>query len=126
MPAKRSPSSYVSAAIRSYLAALPPASRRALKELRTVIEGAAPAAEPAFSYRIPAYRHAGRMLVWCAGWKDYVSMYPITPAMREAGGAELERYVAGKGTLRFELGAPLPARLVRRVVRARVAEIDAG
>jgi len=114
------------AAIRTYLAALPPASRRALTELRAVIEGAAPTAEPTFSYRIPAYRYSGRMLVWCAGWNAYVSIYPITPAMKEAGGAELDRYVAGKGTLRFALNAPLPTRLVRRIVRARVAEITAS
>ncbi|MBK6485836.1 MAG: DUF1801 domain-containing protein [Gemmatimonadetes bacterium] len=122
-PAK---SPQVAPAIRAYLAALPPASRRALKELRAVIQAAAPAAEPAFSYRIPAYRYAGRMLVWCAGWKDHVSVYPITPAMKEAGGTELAKYVAGKGTLRFAIDTPLPTRLVQRLVRARVEEIGAA
>lgn len=111
--------------IRAYIAKLAPSSRKALRALRAVIRAAAPTASEGFSYGIPGFRVNGRPLVWYAGWKDRVSMYPVTAAMKRAGGKDIRRYQAGKGTLRFPLDAPLPAPLIRRLVRARVAEADA-
>jgi uncharacterized protein YdhG (YjbR/CyaY superfamily) len=109
--------------IRSYLTALPPATRKRMRELRDTIRAAAPAAEEGFSYRIPGFRVGGRPLVWYAGWKEHCSMYPITPALLRA--LDVEGYDTSKGTIRFPLDRPLPRALVRRLVKARLGELTA-
>lgn len=112
-----------SALIRAYFASLPPDGRRAIKQLRTAIKAAAPDAAAAFSYRIPGFTLNGRILVWYAAWQNHVSIYPATTAMRRAGGRALARYEMSQGTIRFPLAEPVPVAMVRRLVRARAAEI---
>ena len=110
------------ASVEDYLAALPEDQRAALEKLRKTIKAAAPEATETISYQMPAFKNQGRFLVSYAAFKDHCSFFPASNAVMEALGEELEPYFSGKGTLRFTADKPLPAALVKKIVKARIEE----
>jgi len=111
--------------IDEYLAGLSDDKRIALERLRRTIRAAAPRAEECISYRIPAFRLDGRMLIWFGAGADHCALYPGT--VLEDFEEELRGFeTPGKGTIRFQPDHPLPAALVRRLVKARIARTAAG
>jgi uncharacterized protein YdhG (YjbR/CyaY superfamily) len=107
--------------IDEYLAALSDKQRVALTKLRKTIKAAAPKAEECISYQIAAFRHNG-MLVGFGASQDHCSFYPMNGHTVAELAEELEGYDVSKGTIRFTADKPLPAALVRKMVKARLAE----
>jgi uncharacterized protein YdhG (YjbR/CyaY superfamily) len=105
--------------IGQYLAGLGEPQRAALQRLRRAIRAAAPRAEECISYGIPAFRLDGEMLVWFGASANHCSFYPggIVGEFK----AELKEYSTSKGTIRFKPEHSLPATLVRKLVKARIA-----
>jgi len=107
--------------IDEYLARVSPEQRAALQQLRQTIRAAAPKAEECISYQICAFRQNG-MLVGFGATPRHCAFYLMSGTMVARYQAELQRYDTSKGTIRFQPDHPLPAALVRKLVKARLAE----
>jgi len=110
--------------IDEYLAALSDDKRAALEKIRKTIRAAAPKAEEGISYQLPAFRLNGRMLVGFGATANHCAFYPMSSSTVEVHKDELRDYETSKGTIRFQADKPLPAALVRKLVKARIAEND--
>src|SRR4026209_1657096 len=107
--------------IDEYLARLSDDKRAALQKLRKTIKAAAPRAEECISYQLPAYRLNG-ILVAFGATANHCAFYPMSASTVAAHKEELKDYETTKGTIRFQPDNPLPASLVRKLVKARIAE----
>ena len=110
--------------IDEYLASVPADQRTALTRLRKAISAAAPRAEEGISYGLPAFRLNGRPLVCFRAAANHCSLYPMSPAVIRAHAADLKAFEISKGTIRFLPAKPLPVSLVRKIVKARIAELE--
>jgi uncharacterized protein YdhG (YjbR/CyaY superfamily) len=108
-----------------YLAGVPEEKRAALEKLRQTIRTVVPEAEEILWYQMPTFKFEGRPLVTYAAFKDHCSLFPMSNAVIKAHAAELKSYVTSKGTVRFTSDKPLPAALVKKIVRARIKENQA-
>ncbi len=108
---------------RAYFASLPPDARKRMKECRDIIRALAPKATEVFSYGIPGFELSGKPLVWYAAFRHHTSLYPMTASIRKAHAAALKGYKMSTGTVQFRLDEPLPAALIKRLIKARLAEL---
>jgi uncharacterized protein YdhG (YjbR/CyaY superfamily) len=107
-----------------YLRALPEEERGTLANLRALIRASTPKATESIAYRIPSYTYLG-YLVGFGAQRNHLAFYVASPPLLEAHGSELAPWDTGNGGIRFPASRPLPEALVRRLVRARVAENEA-
>jgi len=112
------------ASIDEYLASVPAGERAALEKIRQAVHSAAPDAAEAISYGMPAFRQNG-LLVGFAAFKNHCSFFPMSSKVMQECAGGLTGYSTAKGTIRFTAEKPLPTALVKRIVKARIAENEA-
>jgi uncharacterized protein YdhG (YjbR/CyaY superfamily) len=106
-----------------YFASVPEPARSTLGKMRAAIRSAVPAeATETISYRMPAFKHKG-VLVWFAAFSDHCSLFP-TAAVIEEFRNDLKGFSTSKGTIHFPTDKPLPTALVKKLVKARVAQVE--
>src|SRR5690348_18259746 len=103
-----------------YLARVSSDKRAALQQLRRIIKAAAPKAEECISYQVPAFRLNGKFLVAYGAAANHCAFYPGS-VLTELK-SQLRNYDTSKGTLRFPAEKPLPAALVRKLGKVRMAQ----
>ena len=109
------------AAVKAYLAKVPEPARTTLEKTRAIIKSAAPKdATECLSYGMPAFRYKGALVCYAA-FKDHCSFFPCQASLIDEMKDELKSYRTSKGTLQFPLDKPLPTALVKKMVKARVA-----
>ena len=111
--------------IDAYLNGIPEDQRAALEALRRMIRAASPEAVETISYGIPTFKYRGRPLASFGAAKNHCALYGMPMAMEQHREA-LARYDTSKGTIRFPSNKGLPKSLVRSLVEARMADIDAA
>jgi uncharacterized protein YdhG (YjbR/CyaY superfamily) len=121
---KATKKSAVAKDVDEYLANVPDDARPGLEKLRKAIKVATPKATEGISYRIPIYKHLG-MLVGFAAFKNHCSFFVMSPGVMKAHREELKAYDTEKGTIHFPFNKSLPAALVKKLVKARIAENEA-
>ena len=105
-----------------YFARVPEQARTTLTSLRATIRSALPRdATEAISYQIPAFKGQGGIILWYAAFDDHVSLFPRGSVLAQFKD-ELAGFKMSKGTVQFPLAKPLPTALIKRIVKARVAE----
>lgn len=110
--------------IDEYLALQPSEVRAALEKLRKTIRSVAPKATEGISYQIPSFKHHGP-LVGFAAFKEHCSFFVMNTSLLEKHAAKLKGFKLGKGTIQFTIDKPIPAAVVKTLVKARIAENEA-
>ena len=108
--------------IDEYLALVKPEQRAVLEKLRTTIHAAAPGADEYIGYGLAGFKFNGRPLVYFGAWENHCALYAASPAVQKKFQKELKGFECSKGTIHFTAEKPLPATLVKALVKARIAE----
>ena len=104
-----------------YISTFPPEVQTVLRAARKAIHAAAPEAQESISYQIPTFAIDGRPVVYLAGWKKHISVYPV-PEPDEELAPQLAPYLSGKGTAKFPLGKPVPYELIMALVQRLIVQ----
>lgn len=111
--------------VEEYLAGVPEAARLTLEKVRQRLRAVLPGATEGLSYSMPAFKQDGKALVAYAAFKNHCSLFPMSGAVFAKLADELKDYKTSKGTLQFPIGKPLPAALIKKIVKTRLAELAA-
>jgi uncharacterized protein YdhG (YjbR/CyaY superfamily) len=106
-----------------YIATQPRDVQAVLKRVRSIIRKALPGSDEVISYQIPTYKLQGRTVIYFAGWSQHYALYPSSDRLVATFENELSGYEISKGTIRFPLSEPVPARLIEGIVKFRAAEV---
>ena len=109
--------------VTEYIASKPKDTRAALQHVRRAIRRAVPGGKEGISYQIPVYTLNGVPVLYFAGWKAHYSIYPASDELVTAFTSELAPYERSKGTIRFPLSEPVPAKLIERIARFRADQL---
>ena len=112
------------ATVDEYLAITPEPARGTLIRMREAIHAALPQAAEAITYQMPTFKYRGHSIVAIAAFKKHCSLFPMSGAVIEKFKKDLESFHTSKGTLQFPLDKPLPAGLMKKLIKARMAEIE--
>jgi uncharacterized protein YdhG (YjbR/CyaY superfamily) len=107
--------------IDEYLSNVPEPARSTLEKLRQTIKSIAPKATEVISYQMPTFRYLG-MLVSFAAWENHCALYGLSASLHASFKKELSAYDTSKGTIRFPANKPLPMALVKKLIKARMAD----
>ena len=110
--------------VSEYIASQPDAAAAQLELVRSTIRRALPMAEEVISYKMPAYKLDGKVILYFAGWKEHYSLYPAGARLAAAFKNELASCTLHKGTIRFPLAAPVPTKLIAAIAQFRLAEVS--
>ena len=112
--------------IDEYLARAKPGQRVVLEKLRRAIHSAAPGAEEYIGYGLAGFKFNGRPLVYFGAWEKHCALYAASPRTQKQFQKELKGFEVSKGTIKFTPEKPLPTTLVKKLVKARIAETAGG
>lgn len=108
--------------IDDYIAKFPKGTRRALEEIRTTIRKLVPESTEAISYGMATFYLHGHYLLYLAGHKNHIGLYPVPRGNDPLVKAFAPYKTSGRGTIQFPLAKPMPLRLITRIVKFRVKE----
>jgi len=108
--------------ISAYLATVKGEKRAALQKLRKTIRGIIPGATECISYGMPAFRYEGKVVAGFIATKKGCSYFPYSGRTLATLAVEVQDYSQTKGALHFDPKKGLPATLVRKLIKARIAE----
>lgn len=109
-----------------YIGQFPRPVQTVLKRVRRIIRTAVPRADETISYQIPTYKVNGKPVIYFAAFTKHYSVYPSNPRLVAAFGKQLAGYEMSKGTIRFPLDQPVPAKLIERIAKFRAREVSAA
>nr|WP_295928858.1 DUF1801 domain-containing protein [uncultured Dyadobacter sp.] len=110
--------------IDEYIAGFPPEVQQALTAIRDLIRRQVPDATETISYGMPTFNRNGSYLIYFAGWKKHIALYPVSGQMAAGLRDELAGFSGTKGSVHFPLGKPMPLELIKRIIEWRIAEND--